>query len=248
MKISDYKEWDNEDYLITANRLIENGGICDGIPCGFCPFYFRESIDKTCRELGYSSAKSTFEKDEVLANSAKEFKKMVEEEKEKKIGVSIENKKSREEKVEKDFKVGDKVKYINKENVWFGKIGKVISVYVSTCFVNFDDEIVECYKENLEKIEDSKVLGCVRIDINDCIDWEATRKLNKVNEELKEEPNTKEYMVFNPKGNASRKIHTSLESAKKEVERLINIQSNQEFYILEIVKKAKGSIKVEWEK
>lgn len=70
---------------------------------------------------------------------------------------------------------------------------------------------------------------------------------NYMIEKPKEEPKQKEYMIFNPKGNAPRKIHNSLESAEKEVERLINIQSNQEFYILEIVKKAKGQVKIEWE-
>lgn len=78
------------------------------------------------------------------------------------------------------------------------------------------------------------------------INWEETGKLNEVKEDPKKETKPKEYMIFNPKGNAPRKIHNSLESAEKEVIRLLNIQSNQEFYILEIVKKAKGSITVSW--
>lgn len=112
-----------------------------------------------------------------------------------------------------ELKVGDKVKYINKENEWFGKIGKVISVYVSTCFVNFDDEIVECYKENLEKVEDKQ----------------------------------KKYIIWNPKGKNPKHIHNDILLAENEAERLAKENPNQEFYILEIVKKAKGTVKVEWE-
>lgn len=222
MKISDFKDIFNPMYMEAVEQIIKKRGICRKINSVTCPFSILNSNDsKYC-------VSNSFDK----VRYAKSFKQMVEEEKNR----------LEEEKVE-EFKVGDKVKYINKENVWFGKIGKVISVYVSTCFVNFDDEIVECYKENLEKIEDSKVLGCVRIDINDCIDWEATRKLNEIKEGQKEEL----YVIWNPKGKNPHYKHTSLEDAEKEAERLAKENPNQEFYVLKAISKAKGTVKVEWE-
>ena len=75
------------------------------------------------------------------------------------------------------------------------------------------------------------------------IDWEATRKLNEVKEEPKEEL----YVIWNPKGNNPRKIHNSLKDAEKEAERLAKENPNQEFYVLKALKKAKGTVKVEWE-
>ena len=86
-------------------------------------------------------------------------------------------------------------------------------------------------------------------DYIDKINWEETKKLNEVKEEPKKEfPNKPEqYIVWNPKGYNPKKIHNGIESAEKEVERLANANPNQEFYVLKVVKKAKGSVKVEWE-
>ena len=131
-----------------------------------------------------------------------------------------------------ELKVGDKVKYINKENLWFGKIGKVISVYVGTCFINFDDKIVECYKKNLEKIEDKQ---------------EEKQEPFELKEGMKFKAKQEKYIVWNPKGNNPKRIHTSIDEAEKEAERLANSNPNQEFYVLKAISKAKGTVKVEWE-
>ncbi len=75
------------------------------------------------------------------------------------------------------------------------------------------------------------------------IDWEATRKLN----EVKEQPKKEKYIIWNPKGCNPKKIHETLKSAEKEAERLALSQPNEYFYVLEVVKKVRGSVTVSWE-
>ena len=75
------------------------------------------------------------------------------------------------------------------------------------------------------------------------IDWEATRKLN----EVKEQPKKEKYIIWNPKGCNPKKIHETLKSAEKEAERLALSQHNEYFYVLEVVKKVRGSVPVSWE-
>ena len=97
------------------------------------------------------------------------------------------------------------------------------------------------YRENQYKLYYNPSC-CVSEDF---IDWQATRKLN----EVKEEPKQELYVIWNPKGSNPKYKHTTLEEAEKEAERLANANPNQEFYVLIAVKKAVGktSVKVEWE-
>ena len=79
----------------------------------------------------------------------------------------------------------------------------------------------------------------------DFIDWEATRKLNEVNEE----PKPKEYLIINVK-NEFDIIHrtNSLKEAEEEVKYLLKNEPNlEELTIYEQIKVAKISVKVEWE-
>ena len=77
----------------------------------------------------------------------------------------------------------------------------------------------------------------------DEIDWEETRKLN----EVKEQPKQEKYIIWNPKGCNPKKIHETLKSAEKEAERLALSQPNEDFYVLEVVKKVRGSVSIVWE-
>ena len=75
------------------------------------------------------------------------------------------------------------------------------------------------------------------------IDWEATRKLNG----FKEEPKQEHYLVCNLKATSPKKIHNSLEEAKKEAERLAKLNIGQEFNVVKIVGKVKAEASVKWE-
>ena len=79
-------------------------------------------------------------------------------------------------------------------------------------------------------------------NLKDEIDWEETRKLN----EVKEQPKQEKYIIWNPKVCNPKKIHETLKSAEKEAERLALSQSNEDFYVLEVVKKVRGSVTVSW--
>lgn len=74
------------------------------------------------------------------------------------------------------------------------------------------------------------------------IDWEATRKLN----EVKEEPKKELYVIWNPKGKNPKHIHNSYKAAEQEAMRLARNQANDEFYVLKVVGKAKGTVRVDW--
>lgn len=83
------------------------------------------------------------------------------------------------------------------------------------------------------------------------IDWEVTRKLNanqipKEETKIEEEHKSKGYMIINPKGEVPKKIHATLIDAELEVKRLLSIQSNHEFIIVEIIERAKAETKVVW--
>ncbi len=312
MKISDFKVWDRPVFLKTVEKFIKDGRNI-GINCKSCPFKKENSIDKlNCYDDDKyrDSRKSCWDNDTILVESAKAFKKMVEEEKEKKIGVSmcdrkifitlsmktgeitIENKKSREEKVEKDFKVGDSVKIKDKHSHHYDELAIVsdlTSVISGHIMLEIDGKpIGSCSIELLEKVEDkqepfelkegmkfktldnsswsedvrSKIFTVEKITKNrytdetlyeakespywdlfysQDIDWEATRKLN----EVKEEPKQELYVIWNPKCKNPHYKHTSLEDAEKEAERLAKENPNQEFYVLKAFKKVVGTVKIE---
>ncbi len=156
MKIEDFKDWDKPEYIKNAKYIIKTGG-CFRIRCDSCQFRQENNVkNKFCYDVYCDDVDIT--NSPKLVESAKEFKKMVEEEKEKQIGVSI-------------------------------------------------------HKNNLEKVEDKQ----------------------------------KKYIIWNPKGQNPRHIHNSRKEAEKEAERLANANPNQEFYVLKVLKKAKGTVKVEWE-
>lgn len=77
----------------------------------------------------------------------------------------------------------------------------------------------------------------------DEIDWKSTKKLN----EVKEEPKQEHYLVWNLKATSPKKIHNSLEEAKKEAERLAKLNIGQEFNVVKIVGKVKAEASVKWE-
>ena len=75
------------------------------------------------------------------------------------------------------------------------------------------------------------------------IDWEATKKINEVKEQHKQE----KYIIWNPKGCNPKKIHENIKSAEQEAEKLALSQPNEDFYVLEVVKKVRGSVSIVWE-
>lgn len=75
------------------------------------------------------------------------------------------------------------------------------------------------------------------------IDWEATKKIN----EVKEQPKQEKYIIWNPKGCNPKKIHENIKSAEQEAERLALSQPNEDFYVLEVIKKVRGSVIFSWE-
>ena len=66
-------------------------------------------------------------------------------------------------------------------------------------------------------------------------------------ETIKEQPKQEKYIIWNPKGCNPKKIHETLKSAEKEAERLALSQPNEDFYVLEVVKKVRGSVSASWE-
>ena len=84
------------------------------------------------------------------------------------------------------------------------------------------------------------------------IDREETFRLNNKipdmrAEKAQGEPKQEKHIVWNPKGSNPKVIHESRLNAELEASRLAKENPNQEFYVLKVVSKAKGTVKVEWE-
>ena len=218
MNNEDFKDISNPVFLESVNKIIEQKGLCDGINCdfkeGICPFHYTNSKnDDNCSENQYKS----YDKESLL-NSAIEFKKMLENQN--KYFEEIQEKtkeiiKNTDEKL-KSFELKEGMKVKNK----FGNIHIFLE--------SFGDEY---WYENRT------------CNLKDEIDWEATRRLN----EVKEQPKQEKYIIWNPKGCNPKKIHETLKSAEKEAERLALSQPNQDFYVLEVVKKVRGNVIFSWE-
>lgn len=163
MKISDFDEWNKTIFIKTCNRIIAQNGSCKGGSCSKCPFTRDNATDsKHCGvNKKYRDKDDTTYADQKLLNSAKAFKKMVEEEKNK----------SEEEKMQKDsflkanivfvdkveeFKVGDRVKNINNTSVYFTMKGKIEEVYKRSCLVDYNGEKVATSYKYIEKVEDKQ--------------------------------------------------------------------------------------------
>jgi len=87
MKKEDFKDIFNPRFLETANKFIKSKGRCNVINgCDDCPFNYQNNINnKHCSDgtRYVSKTADSTEKDPTLVRNAKEFIKMVEEEKEK---------------------------------------------------------------------------------------------------------------------------------------------------------------------
>lgn len=131
-----------------------------------------------------------------------------------------------------ELKVGDKFVTAMEEGMFDYCKGQILTVK------NILDDNGIPYYEVEEKFGD-KSYGLWFEGIN----WEATRKLN----ETKEEPKQEQYLVWSLKGTSPKKIHNSLEEAKKEAERLAKLNIGQEFNVVKIVGKVKTEASVKWE-
>ena len=143
---------------------------------------------------------------------------------------------------------------MNNENKYFEEIQEKTKEIIKS-----DDEKLNTFelKEGMKfkRLGDNEVYIVSTIDGNavwntegswDCmeiINWEETRKLNNIKQQQKQS----KYIIWNPKGSNPEKIHQTLKSAEKEAERLVLSQPNEDFYVLEVVKKVRGSVSIVWE-
>ena len=221
MKKEDFKDISNPVFLESVERIIKQKGSCKYLDCNTveCPFCrSNSSNNKSCTENNYKRSRTGDVEDWYLLNGSFEFKKMLENEN--KYFEEIQEKtneiiKNNDEKLNTfELKEGMKVK--NK----FGNI----HIFLESFGGEYWYENRTC---NLEEE----------------IDWEATRRLNEVKEQHKQE----KYIIWNPKGCNPKKIHETLKSAEKEAERVALSQPNEDFYVLEVVKKVRGSVSIVWE-
>lgn len=137
--------------------------------------------------------------------------------------------------VKKRLQSGYKVK----ENTWF----------FNNEFIDWEEtkklnsEKIHKEEQNVEKEKEKadEIFKKVRDFLN-----EETKETPKAETKIEEEPKSKGYMIINPKDEVPKKIHATLIDAELEVKRLLSIQSNHEFIIVEIIERAKAETKVVW--
>ena len=248
MKKEDFKDISNSVFLESVNKIIEQKGLCDGINCGFkediCPFHHINSKNNnSCSDNQYKS----YDKESLL-NSAIEFKKMLENENKSFEEIQEKTKeiiKSNDEKLKKiPFKVGTGHFFIVDD-----KPQEHFELKVGMEFI--DEEGIKQKVLNIGNSSTGETTYIFEYDkfggstayFSEGVDWEETRKLN----EVKEKPKQEKYIIWNPKGCNPKKIHETLKSAEQEAERLALSQPNEDFYVLEVVKKVRGSVSIVWE-